>query len=196
MFMPGLLLLLAIPPFAALLLATDAPPVLNTPVYSLATLNDDGSTNMNILTYATPVGVQPRLWAVSLFRKTLSRDNFVAHKGGVLQQLCNSHAQLTYPLGGLSGRDVDKASACAGAGFAWMDAIEDGQPQLLPGCAMYVRLEQVGELQEAGEHDVALCRVDFYTGLDGPPSDGALCSSSLRAKKLITDRGRAIEPDA
>ena len=28
---------------------TDAPPVLNSPVYSLATLNADGSTNMQIL---------------------------------------------------------------------------------------------------------------------------------------------------
>ena len=181
---------------AALLLPTDVPPVLNTPVYSLATLNNDGSTNMNILTYATPVGVQPRLWAVSLFRKTLSRDNFVARKGGVLQLLCDSHAPLTYSLGGLSGRDVDKASTCAGAGFPWMDAIEDGHPQLLPGCAMYVRLEQVGELQAAGEHDVALCRVAFYTQLGEPPSDGMLSSSLLRAENLITDRGRAIEPDA
>ncbi|CAN0548981.1 unnamed protein product, partial [Ectocarpus sp. 8 AP-2014] len=39
------------------------------PVFSLATVNEDGSTNMNIVTYASPVGIEPeRLWMVSLFK--------------------------------------------------------------------------------------------------------------------------------
>ena len=42
------------------LLPTEAPPLLNSPVYSLATLNADGTTNMQILTYATPVGIERR----------------------------------------------------------------------------------------------------------------------------------------
>jgi flavin reductase (DIM6/NTAB) family NADH-FMN oxidoreductase RutF len=55
-------------------------------VYSLATLNEDGSTNMNIVTFATPVSIEPRrVWAVSLYKHTLSRENFEARGGGVLQ---------------------------------------------------------------------------------------------------------------
>lgn len=44
-------------------------PQLSVPVFSLATVNEDGSTNMNIVTYASPVGIKPeRLWMVSLYR--------------------------------------------------------------------------------------------------------------------------------
>ena len=66
---------------------TERPPLLSTPVYSLATLNDDGTTNMQILTYATPVGISPRTWAVSLYRPTLTHANWLAQKRGVLQLL-------------------------------------------------------------------------------------------------------------
>lgn len=42
---------------------------LSVPVFSLATLNADGSTNMNIVTYASPVGIEPeRMWMVSLYQ--------------------------------------------------------------------------------------------------------------------------------
>ena len=52
-------------------------PLLDVPVYSLATLNGDGSTNMNILTYASPMGIRPeRLWQISLYRGTRTHANF------------------------------------------------------------------------------------------------------------------------
>lgn len=42
---------------------------LSVPVFSLATLNEDGSTNMNVVTYASPVGIEPeRLWMISLYQ--------------------------------------------------------------------------------------------------------------------------------
>ena len=66
----------------------EGPPVLNSPVYSLATRNDDGSTNMQILTYATPAGVSPRMWAISLYKPTQTYANFAAQRTGILQQLC------------------------------------------------------------------------------------------------------------
>ena len=75
----------------AVLLPTEAPPVLNSPVYSLATLNADGSTNMQILTYATPVGIGPRKWAVSLYRPTLTYANWMERRTGVLQLLAWRH---------------------------------------------------------------------------------------------------------
>ena len=144
-----------------------------------------------------PAGVSPRLWAVSLFRKTLSRANFVERGGGVLQILCEPHAELVYALGGLSGRDVDKAATCADAGFAWV-AAGDGQPMLLPGCAGFVRLTQLGELQDAGEHDLALCRAEFFADPDvaslSAKATTHLSSAALREAGIITDRGRAVDP--
>ena len=62
-------------------------PLLDGPVYSLATLDEAGDTNMNVVTYATPVGIRPeRRWALSLFKSTVSRANFARRRRGVLQQ--------------------------------------------------------------------------------------------------------------
>lgn len=44
---------------------------LSVPVFSLATVDADGMTNMNIVTYASAVGIKPeRLWVVSLYKVT------------------------------------------------------------------------------------------------------------------------------
>ena len=172
----------------------EAPPVLNSPVYSLATTTNEGRTNMNILTYATPCGVSPRLWAVSLFRKTQTHKNFMREGAGVLQLLSREHAQLVHSLGGLSGDDIDKASACAKAGFAWLDLEQSHNEQILPGCVAYLRLVQVGEPIDAGEHDLVVCRVESFALADSPPPQYALSSAHLRAAGLITDKGRAVAP--
>ena len=196
-----MLALAAVSALAALLTPLDAPPVINVPVYSLATLNADGSTNMNILTYATPAGVTPRLWAVSLYRPTRSHANFLARGTGVLQLLCEPHTALAHTLGGQSGADADKAAACAAAGLAWEEPPRDetwtGDEQLLPGCASYIRLVQVGDLVPCGEHDLALCRVEAVLGqADGPTPADATSTAAMRAAGRITARGRAIAPDA
>ncbi len=95
-------------PGAVVLKRLEAPPVLTSPVFSLATLDASGATNMNLLTYVSPVGIRPdRLWTISLFRKTASAENFVARRTGVLQQLTHAHAPLTYALGGTRFRAFD-----------------------------------------------------------------------------------------
>ena len=185
----------------SLLAPLDIPPVINSPTYSLATLNSDGSTNMNILTYATPAGVTPRLWAVSIYKPTRTHANFVARKRGVLQLLCDSHADLVFALGGQSGTDIDKAAFCAEAGMEWMEPPTDAwgaaaRERLLPGCVAYLQLVQVGELIPAGEHDLALCRVEgVLSNPHGPTALDALSTQALREAGLISDRGRAIAPD-
>ena len=175
----------------------DRPPVLNVPVYSLATIDSSGSTNMNILTYATPVGIRPeRLWSISLFRGTRTHANFASCRAGVLQQLTEEHAPLIYTLGGTSGAAVDKARECARQGFVWEAAPEcRGDERVLSGCYAYYRLEQVGELITAGEHDVAICRVTAILASE-KWSRHPLSTAALRDAGLISDFGRAIPPEA
>ncbi len=152
----------------------DTPPVTDVPVYSLATLNINGreddnksgvassstTTNMNILTYASPVGIRPhRVWALSLYRTTRTHANWFQHGGqegqssgdgdsgaseagnagegagarGVLQLLRRGHAPVVQLLGGESGRDVDKAEGCAAAGFPWRPAaVAEPEPEPEP----------------------------------------------------------------
>lgn len=179
----------------------ETPPLLNVPVYALATLGPDGRTNMNILTYATPVGIRPsRMWCISLYRKTMSHANFLARRSGVLQLLQKEHASLIYLLGGQSGQDatLDKAEGCKAQGFEWQrhDAVEE---LLLPGCTAYLDLVLEGDTIDAGDHGVAICRVRsmlYAHPNSAPPADGAMLTSFLREKGLISDVGRAIPPEA
>ena len=181
------------------LVPVEAPPLLNSPVFSLATLGADGRTTMNMLTYATPISVRPeRLWAISLFRDTQSHANWQRRGTGVLQQLSAAQAPLTPVLGGTSSADegVDKAAACAVLGWEWAEGGECGEEQLLPGCLSYVRLVQLGELIDAGGHELAICKLERTFGqaeADEPAARGlALSTAELRRAGLITAAGRAV----
>lgn len=65
-----------LPPYSAL----------STPVYSLSTLGAGGSrSTMNLLTYASPISLKPRYYAIGLYTNTLSWENMLSHGYGVLQ---------------------------------------------------------------------------------------------------------------
>eukprot|EP00887_Chlorella_sp_A99_P005542 scaffold1.g5542.t1 len=71
--------------------AAEAPPLppysaLSIPVYSLSTVAPDGSAaTLNLVTYAAPVSLKPRRYALGLYEGTLSRDNMLATGRGLLQ---------------------------------------------------------------------------------------------------------------
>ena len=206
-----LLVLLSSHVAASTLVPMEAAPVLTSPVFSLATAVD-GKTNMNMLTYATPVGIRPqRLWAISLFRKTATHAAWSAGGGrGVLQQLAEQHAVLTHVLGATSGADADKEAACEACGFGWSESADGGDERLLPGCVAYLRLVQQGELIDAGEHDVAICAVEgMYSAAAGSRGGGGvvvvsgdepepepLSTALLRERGLISTLGRATDDAA
>lgn len=66
---------------------TPAPPsaALSVPVYSLVTGGD--APTANIVTYASPVSIQPRVIAAGLYRGTLSHENAMRDRRGILQIL-------------------------------------------------------------------------------------------------------------
>jgi len=198
--------------------STDTPPLLDSPVFSLATqnlANDDKddprdgttappatirSTNMNILTYATPVSVRPkRVWSIGLFKDTLSYENFARERQGILQLLSyDHHVPVVRLLGGRSGRDVDKQRACADLGCAWIDL--DGEDfAVLPHCVSYVKLSLMGELIDAGSHAVAACQVErmyeecTITESTTNKSQHHLSTAKLRELGIITEQGRIAD---
>jgi flavin reductase (DIM6/NTAB) family NADH-FMN oxidoreductase RutF len=192
---------------------TTIPPLLDVPVYSLSTLggsnSSDGKSTMNILTYATPVGIQPnRIWCISLYKGTLSYENFIRERRGVLQLLRQEHAVLTRMLGGSSGRDVDKNNACNELGFAWQrlpneeedDSSRGDWPLVLPHCYYYLKLELIGDLIDCGNHDVALCKVvsmittssNEVQVVEGATELDSLSTRRLRDDKIISELGRII----
>jgi len=86
---------------------------LSTPVYSLSTNGSaaGGPPSMNIVTFASPVSLAPRVFALGLYRDTLSWANFLDTRTGVLQILRTKHLPLVALLGRSSGAHVDKIAA-------------------------------------------------------------------------------------
>eukprot|EP00529_Nitzschia_sp_RCC80_P027877 CAMPEP_0113491144 /NCGR_PEP_ID=MMETSP0014_2-20120614/27406_1 /TAXON_ID=2857 /ORGANISM="Nitzschia sp." /LENGTH=248 /DNA_ID=CAMNT_0000384929 /DNA_START=179 /DNA_END=925 /DNA_ORIENTATION=- /assembly_acc=CAM_ASM_000159 len=194
---------------------TTDPPLLDVPVYSLATLNDDGTTNMNIVTYATPVATPPkRVWSLGLFKGTTSDENVIRTGKCILQLLTKDHTDVVPILGGTKGRDFDKQTACERLGLKWQPLLpvndeEDGdgedQIQVLPGCASYIQLDIQGGVVDAGSHHIAaFCEVtgmyvcdtdDESSGSSGDDEDVAthLSTGYLRSLGIITPQGRVAE---
>lgn len=194
---------------ASSLKLTPIPPLIDVPTYSLSTRGKDPSHDtMNILTYASPVSVKPdRMWSISLFKGTLSYENFMRERRGILQLLTPGHAdnmgRLIRVLGGASGNDADKRSECEKLGYAWNEL--DGSecdvmqwPNILPGCLYYLLLELQGDLIDCGSHEVALCRVVSMIAEDSIESEAALeleylSTRELRRRGVISELGRIAD---
>ena len=193
--------------------ATSTPPLLDVPVFSLSTLggaskssdNDHAkstSSTMNILTYASPVSIKPhRMWSISLYKGTLSHENFTREKRGTLQLLTPQHSSLVRVLGGSSGNDVDKRLVCEELGYAWEKLPNDKKdddhwPLVLPSCVYYLKLELVGDMIDCGSHEVALCKVVSMISNEEiiDPSDelDSLSTRSLRNDSIISELGRVV----
>ena len=181
--------------------STEVPPLVDVPVWSMATLNEDGSTNFNILTYATPVSIRPnRLWTLGLFKQTKSYENFCRERKCILQLLTAEHIPLVRLLGGQSGNDTDKEEECAkvspNLSLQNIDNDDASIPKALPSCSYYLRLSAVDIVDGGGSHDIAICRVDeMLVSGDGGLANNEeyLSTSKLRELGIITEQGRIAE---
>lgn len=152
-------------------------PSISVPVWSLAVpsviqelpeTKDPGkpSSSMNIVTFATPVSISPKLWAISLYHDTLTKDSFLSAKVGVLQLLSREHKNLVPLLGKRSGyeENLNKEVLCRNEGFPWTSAknfVSDSLTKhldILPGCLSYIGVQVVSAV-DAGDHVVAICKV-------------------------------------
>jgi Flavin reductase like domain len=142
------------------------------------------ATSMNIVTFCSPVSVAaPKLWIVSLYYDTLTKDSFIASGRGILQLLRPCHKMLVPILGKRSGYEpqYSKRDECSALGFGWLNATlkcehnldtttHPSSVELLPSCAAYINLKVINTVP-AGDHLVTLCEVvetyqwDFKTGI-------------------------------
>lgn len=129
--LPLLLLLLHLPLLIAFASPSiPPPPPISMPVWSFAcpSVNDQDDTSMNIVTFATPVSVAaPKLWIVSLYTNTMTRDSFLRSGQGVLQLLTPSMKDLVPVLGKRSGYEAgySKRSECRKIGYEWIKSDSD-----------------------------------------------------------------------
>jgi hypothetical protein len=95
---------------------------LDLPVWSLSTINQDQqmsqSSNMNLITYAYPVSIKPTVkWAISLYKGSLTHQNFKASRWGMLQRLTTTHINAFTILGKQSGYKINKIDALTSLGY-------------------------------------------------------------------------------
>ena len=140
---------------------------LSLPVYSLCTIDDFGRTNANILTYATTVSKEPSIWALSLYKSTLSHENFMKRKWCALQLLTKDHCNTINILGKRSGRDIDKYQELSKLGYETIDIMTpsqisiDSKLSILKDCPHILWFQKSMDIDviDAGDHDVFICNL-------------------------------------
>lgn len=166
------------------------PMKLDVPVWSLSTLNADSmTTNMNIVTYATQVGIKPHpVYAISLYKGTLSHDNFKRNGWGALQLLPSSASSCVSLLGKQSGRDVDKVKHLEELGIRLSSLDVESELsgrktlQIIHDSPMILIAEYRSSEYAAvdvGDHEVMLCEIVDSRGPRTPDTDADSASSAL-----------------
>jgi len=164
--------------------------LLSNPVYSLVTSDSQGTNRtINLVTYASPISIVPRFYALGLYRGTLSAENMLTTGKGVLQILATHHAPLFQLLGKTSGRHVDKYAELERRGipvkeFAGQRVIADCIGVMSLGIVPFFPENKVksggntNSFFPAGDHDVVICAVEEFETFDA--SKEPLYTSQLR----------------
>jgi flavin reductase (DIM6/NTAB) family NADH-FMN oxidoreductase RutF len=136
------------------------------PVYSLSTLNQDGSPNMNICTYAIPVSMKPKLYVVAVYFNTRTLENIERNSEFLLQILSSDNNNAITPLGRKSALKYNKLP------FITKNAVMIDGYAVLNNCIGYLTLTVDKWLDHGtGDHKLALCSV--------------VCSKTLSAESEV-----------
>lgn len=146
------------------------------PVYAVSTRFGDES-NMHIVSYVTPISMQPKQYIVGLYHGTKSLELAEQSSSFVLQILREEQYPLIRLLGQQSGHTINKIERLKKRGLlnAWHDffILKD---------ALAVIFLTVRSAFEGGDHRGFLCDVtDFKNLNEGTP----LTLDYLREKKMI-----------
>ena len=68
--------------------------LIDLPVYSLLTLDEEGVINMNICTYVSAVSMQPKIYSVAIDYKTKTYQNLTNSQVAVLQLLTKEEKKM------------------------------------------------------------------------------------------------------
>lgn len=134
-------------------------------VWSLVTKDDNGTFNMNICSYVTPVSMKPKVLMVAVYHGTKTRENIAIGARVRLQLLAESQAPLVRLLGKQSGKKVSKL-----ARLQKRDCVTyaDMWPYLTDAVG-YLDLKVVTLVTVGLDHDLALCRVTSHHNLSDEP---------------------------
>lgn len=148
----------------------------NLPVYSIASVSAEGMANMNICTYATAVSMQPKRFAVAIYKGTRTLLNVQQTQKMGLQLLGVQHLPLVRRLGKTSALKKDKMKSLL------KQCKQENGLYILNDLPAVIYL-QVISWTDAGDHLLALCDVMAYKNYNDAP---LLMLDDLRTAKIIS----------
>ncbi len=152
------------------------------PVYSISSKAVNGNANMNIITYAQAVSMQPKQFVCAIYQNTQTLSNVQENPHFVLQILSTHQYRLVELLGKNSGKYINKIERLAKRKIVtdWK-----GFP-ILKDCIAVIEMKahplKIQSGQDIPDHSLFLCDVLSYKNLN---TGEALSLNILREKNLI-----------
>jgi flavin reductase (DIM6/NTAB) family NADH-FMN oxidoreductase RutF len=148
----------------------------NLPVYSVSSKTANNE-NMNIITYASAVSMQPKRMMVAIYHGTQTLINAEANAHFVLQLLAADQYNLVNQLGKQTGKSINKIQR-----LEKRKLLTDWNGFTILKDALAVMELQAINQMEGGDHRMFLCDVTAYKNLnDGEP----LTTTILHEKGII-----------
>ncbi len=149
--------------------------IIDSPVYSLATY-DDTSVNMNICTYVTAVSMQPKLYAIAVYKGTKTLSNLKSASKAILQILHPKQISLVKLLGKKSGFKFHKEIYLEKKDLLqiWNNC------KVLHGCSALMLLKKISS-EVTGDHELFIFEAIRYKTY----SENVLQFQQLVEQKII-----------
>ncbi|WP_291400676.1 flavin reductase [Daejeonella sp.] len=149
--------------------------LIDPPVYSLATYCD-GQVNMNICTYVTAISMEPKIYAIAIYKNTKTLENMYNSEQAVLQFLHPEQFKLVKNLGQRTGLNFNKQAYLKKNNLleSWNDY------EVLKNTSARILLQKI-EFKETGDHILFTFRTEKYKSYHPE----VLTSETLRIKKII-----------
>ena len=152
--------------------------IVNPPIYSLVTYDENLNLNMNICSYVSAVSLKPKLYMIAIDYSTKTYENLRQNSVVVLQLLSKSHLKIIRKLGKSSGHSFDKANYLRSKKMlqAWRKNF------VLKDLCALIELKKRGEINIEGDHAIFTFSVLKFTTIS---EDCILTFKDLIENKII-----------
>jgi flavin reductase (DIM6/NTAB) family NADH-FMN oxidoreductase RutF len=149
----------------------------NLPVYSISSTDGKGNHNMHIITYATAISMQPKLFSLGIYHGTKTLKLVEEYPEFVLQLLSAEQFRLVNLLGKQSGNKINKIQR-----LQKRKLIEQWNGFYILSDALAVMHMKIQSKFDGGDHQGVVCEVIGYKNMnEGHP----LTLDVLRDKQII-----------
>jgi flavin reductase (DIM6/NTAB) family NADH-FMN oxidoreductase RutF len=152
--------------------------IIDSPIYSLKTEDENGNINMNICTYVSVVSMKPKMYAIAIDYKTKTFDNLEMSSEAVLQILSFDNISLVKKLGKKSGKKINKNNYLKDN----LLLQEWKGEQVLNGSCAFLKLKKSSCICNHGDHVIYLFDVITFKTI---AEDNILTFQDLVKHKII-----------